>query len=125
MKAWFWGGLIRPDWSALGAAEEEPPYHVGRMMRVIKRDPFSDFRVRELAHYLSISDRTLNRAVQCYFGRSVKAVLMALRYQLMERVRDLGYQNGEDLAGLFGFASVKDFYEWRRGYNRHHLTPPT
>lgn len=119
LKSWYWGGLIRPDWVALGAKEGvDPSYHVGRMIKMIERNPFYDWRVEELARRLRISKRTLNRAVQAHFGRATKAVLMALRFQLLERARAIGQRTWEELAGVFGFESAKELHEWRREYQK-------
>lgn len=119
LKSWYWGGLIRPDWVALGAKEDvDPSYHVGRMIKMIERNPFYDWRVEELARRLRISKRTLNRAVQFRFGRPTKTVLMALRFQLLERAREIGQRTWEELAGVFGFQSAKELHEWRREYQK-------
>lgn len=119
LKSWYWGGLIRPDWVALGAKEGvDPPYHAGRMIKMIERNPFYDWRVEELSRRLRISERTLNRAVQAHFGRATKTVLMALRFELLERARETGQRTWEDLAGLFGFQSAKELHDWRRDYKR-------
>ncbi len=118
-EPWYWEGLVRPNWTALGAAEgAEPTYYVGRMIKLIERSPFYDWRVEELARLLRISERTLNRSVHTHFGRSTKALLMALRYQLLEQAYEVFQRSWEELAELFGFPSAKELHDWRRAYTR-------
>ena len=118
-EPWYWAGLIRPDWAALGAdGEAEAPYHVGRMIMHIERRPFHDWRVEELARLLGISERTLNRSARAYFSQSTKALLMALRYQLLERAYEVGQRSWAEWAEVFEFPSAKELHDWRHAYRR-------
>lgn len=124
LKSWYWGGLIRPDWAGLGSpAEAKPSYHVGFLMKIIERNPLHDWRVEELANRLRVSERTLNRSVQGYFGCTVKTLLVALRYQLLENSREIGQHSWDDLANLFGFSSAKELHRWRRDFERRRRSP--
>lgn len=119
VRSWYWGGLVGPDPSAFGASEgEEPPCYVAGLISLVERNPFHRWRVRELAQHLRISTRTLNRAVQSYFGRGTKALLMDLRYQLIRQARRDDHLSWKNLADLFGFESAKGIQAWCRAYEK-------
>ena len=96
----------------------EVGYLVGRLQSLVERDPFRDLSVTEVARSLRVSQRTLNRALQAEGRRGVKALLIDLRCQLIERAIEEGMLAKEEIARLFGFQSRRQLQRWLTGVGR-------
>ncbi len=115
LRRWSHGAVVRPDWTKLGIGEEERPCEIVlRLMRLVERRPFRDWRARDVAHRLGVSERTLGRAVRDSCGCTTKSLLIVVRGQLIESVEALGWLSRSEVAELFGFESPKEMDRWRR-----------
>lgn len=120
LASWYYSGVVLPDWSALGVDRDSCSEILGRAIEAIEQDPFHDWRVDELAQKIGVSARTLRRILLAEPGLRAKEFLMTVRYQLVDRFRKESDLRGEEMAGLFEFASGKKLSEWCGRFEEDH-----
>lgn len=122
LERWCLGDSVRPNWEALGLRRERSDPGLERVLRVLEREPFRNWRVADLAREAAMSQETLNRTIQTARGSSAKPFLMDLRFELIQRFRQSGELSGAQVYELFGFSSAEKMREWCRIYRRKRKT---